>query len=230
LRVDKPGVDPLAEALRAGRGAVIVTGHFGNWDVGAKMLNGFDRPINNVIPHETNRTTRENMRTARSQAGVRVIYSDSSVFSSLNMIHALRQNEIVALQLDRPGATERTRLLPFFGAPAPFPTGPFVLARLAGAPLVPVFVPRLGRRHYAIRIGTPLQVTREARDPQLLEPIMAAAVAELEAVVREFPTQWFQFAPFWSAAAEARAPVAETVAGDVAGEAGERTALDRGRR
>lgn len=201
FRVDVPERDPLADALRRGEGAVVVTGHFGNWDVAARTLHTHGRPINIVMAREVNATTQEYVRIAREQAGVRVIYSDSSVFSSLNMIHALRQNEIVALQLDRMNGPGGARTLPFFGALASFPSGPFVLARLSGAPLIPVFVPRLGVRHYGVRLGSEVYLKREMRDAPALERAMAGVVGEFEAIIREFPSQWFQFAPFWSASA-----------------------------
>ncbi len=197
LRLDVPEQDVLAESLREGRGAVVVTGHFGNWDIAAKTLREYDRPINVVMGREINETTQEYVRAAREHVGVRVIFSDSSVFSSLNMIRALRQNEIVAIQLDRMLGPGGARLVPFFGAPAPFPSGPFVLARLSGAPVIPVFIPRLGTRHYQVRMSSRYTLAREARDSHALERAMADVVAEFEAVVRQFPTQWFQFAPFW---------------------------------
>jgi phosphatidylinositol dimannoside acyltransferase len=201
IQLELPGHDPLREALHEGRGAVVVTGHFGNWDIAAKTLREYDRPINIVMAQEINATTQEYVRAAREQAGVRVIYSDSSVFSSLNMIRALRQNELVAIQLDRMLGPGGARPVPFFGTPARFPSGPFVLARLSGAPVIPVFIPRVGVRHYAIRVGHRHTLTREARDGHSLDRIMGEVVAEFEAMVREFPTQWFQFVPFWPQAA-----------------------------
>jgi KDO2-lipid IV(A) lauroyltransferase len=215
VRLDLPTTDPLQDALRAGRGAVIVTGHFGNWDIAAKRLFEYQRPVNIVAAREANVSTQDYVHAQREDGGVRIIYSDSSVFSSLNMIRALRQNEIVAIQLDRSQGAGGTRPIAFFGAPAPFPTGPFALARLAGAPLIPVFVPRLGRRHYAVRVGDPVGVPREARDPQVLDELMRAVVGQLEGIIREFPTQWFQFQPFWPAdqpAATAAVPTQPTAA------------------
>ena len=194
IQVDLPERDGVVDALREGRGAVVVTGHFGNWDIAAKTLREHGRPINMVMSREANATTSHYVRAAREQAGVRVIYSDTSVFSSLNMIRALRRNEVVAIQLDRSPGAVGTRLVPFFGAPALFPSGPFILARAAGAPLIPVFIPRLGTRHYALRIGDRFSVPREAR---AVDRVMAEVVHAFEDTVRAFPTQWFQFAPFW---------------------------------
>ncbi|HYD48892.1 MAG TPA: lysophospholipid acyltransferase family protein [Terriglobales bacterium] len=206
IRFDVPEVDPLGEALERGRGAVVVTGHFGNWDVAAKGLHSYGRPMNLVMAHEQNQSTHEFVRVAREQVGVRVIYSDSSVFSSLNMIRALRSNEIVAIQLDRAESAGGTRLVPFFGAPATFPSGPFVLARLAGAPVIPVFVPRLGRRHYAVRIGEQIEVPKDGKGQATIDRAMLQAVQAFEATVREFPTQWFRFTPFWPEDAVASEP------------------------
>ena len=124
IRLDLPQHDPIVEALRERRGAVLVTGHIGNWDIAAKTLREYGQPINLVMAREANTTTQDYVRDMRERAGVRVIYSDTSVFSALNMIRALRANEIVAIQLDRTLGLGDTRAVPFFGAPAPFPVRP----------------------------------------------------------------------------------------------------------
>jgi predicted LPLAT superfamily acyltransferase len=153
-----------------------------------------------VMARERNATSQALVRKAREQAGVQIVFSDDSTFSSLGLIAALRRNEVVAIQLDRTAGAGGLRMLPFLGAPALFPSGPFVLARLARSPIVPVFVPRVGRRHYEIRFGERIDVPREARDPAVLDRVMSAAIRQLEDAVRRDPTQWFQFAPFWAEA------------------------------
>jgi len=212
IRLDVPERDVLGDVLRQGRGAVIVTGHFGNWDIAAKTLHEYGRPVNVVMAREVNASTHEYVRQARQQVGVNVLYSDTSVFSSLNMIRALRHNEIVAIQLDRMLGPGGARPATFFGTPAHFPSGPFVLARLSGAPLVPIFIPRLGTRHYEIRVGDPYRIDRESRSPRALDRVMAEVVGVFEAEIRQFPTQWFQFAPFWPADADPAAQLSGRVA------------------
>lgn len=211
VRVDLHERDLLAEALQEGRGAILLTGHLGNWDMAANRLSGYGRPISVVMAREANTTTHEYVRQVRAQAGLRIIYSDASVFSSLNVIHALRQNDIVAIQLDRPLGAGRTRLVPFFGVPAAFPSGPFVLARISGAPLIPVFVPRVGPRHYTIRLGGKFTLAGETRDSPAQDRVMEEVIRVFEQIVREHPTQWFQFTPFWptsTASAALAAPMA----------------------
>ncbi len=197
VRCDTPAVNPVAEALEAGRGAILVTAHLGNWDLAAHAIQHRGHAINVVMGREPNETAQGYGQQAREAVGVRVIYSDTSVFASLNMIRALQRNEIVALQLDRlQGPRMVAQEVPFFGRPTPFPVGPFALARLSGAPLIPVFVPRRGRRHYELKVGQPYYV-RRGGDRQTLRHVMVEVVAYLELIIREHPDQWFQFAPFW---------------------------------
>ena len=56
IQVDLPERDGVLDALREGRGAVIVTGHFGNWDIAAKTLREHGRPINMVGCGQRSRT------------------------------------------------------------------------------------------------------------------------------------------------------------------------------
>jgi len=212
VRFDVPEADAIAAALARGRGAVIVTAHLGNWDVAAKGLSDYGTPVNIVMAREANASIGEYARLIKESAGVRVIYSDTSVFSSFNMIRALRNNEIVAIQLDRPIGAGGMRHVPFFGRAALFPSGPFVLARLARAPVVAVFAPRLGVRHYGVRIGTMHEVPKDGRDPGGLDRVMADVVGELEAVVRTYPNQWFQFTPFWDE--HSQGPASDTSRGE----------------
>jgi KDO2-lipid IV(A) lauroyltransferase len=197
VEVERPREDAVLAALGAGRGVVVVTGHIGSWDIAAKTLHDAQYPVHVVMSRETDAATQEFVESARARAGVQVVFSDASVFSSLQLIRALRRNEIVAIQLDRAAGAGGVRWLPFLGALAPFPSGPFVLARLAGSPVIPVFAPRLGRRHYRLHIGRPVSVPRAAREPRVLDRVMLEVVTQLEEIVRRYPWQWFQFAPFW---------------------------------
>lgn len=199
LTIDEPERNHVAEALEEGRGVILATAHVGNWDISGRALHATGRPVFMVMGREPNETTQEYARRSREQAGMRVIYSDSSVFSAFNMIRALRQNEILAIQIDRGsgGPSSPTKRVPFFGRDALFQEGAFHLARLSGAPVVPVVTLRRGRRHYQIALGEPLRVSRDVAADA--ERALREAVAFFERTIRAHPEQWFEFAPFWSA-------------------------------
>jgi KDO2-lipid IV(A) lauroyltransferase len=197
FRIDEPERNHVAEALERGRGVILATAHVGNWDISGRALHGTGRPVHLVMARELNETTQEYARRSREQVGVRVIFSDSSVFSAFNMIRTLRQNEILAIQIDRGNgeANPPAKGVDFLGAEAFFQEGPFHLARLSGAPVVPVVTLRRGLRHYEVVLGEPLWVSRDL--PGDAERALRDAAAFFERTIRQHPQQWFQFAPFW---------------------------------
>ena len=111
----------------------------------------------------------------------------------LPLAAALRRKEVVALQGDRALGGRGDRYQPFFGMPAPFPLGPFLLARAAGAPVLPAFCLLRPDRRYTIHIGEPWMVAAGGEADAL-----AHWVRVLETMVRRHPTQWFNFYDVWA--------------------------------
>ena len=84
-------------------------------------------------------------------------------------------------------------LVSFFGRKAPFPVGPFHLARAAGVPVLPAFCTLDGDRRYSLRVLPLMTIARGTEDEAL-----AAWVGTLEQIVAEKPTQWFNFFDVWN--------------------------------
>ena len=103
-----------------------------------------------------------------------------------------RDGGVVALQIDRVPPGMSARAVRLFGRPASIPEGPLRLARLTGAPIVPVFSERTGHRRYAIHIANSIKVARNADDREIDAAAQQLADA-LEAFVSAHPTQWFPF-------------------------------------
>jgi KDO2-lipid IV(A) lauroyltransferase len=200
------GGEIVESAVAEGRGLVIVTGHFGSWEVGARMLSKLERPVNWVTASEPNPTVRSFVHEMRTRHGFNVIYSDRSVLGGLPILKALQRGEIVCIQLEPWGALRGTYEIDFCGRPMRFQLGPFAVARLAGAPLVPAFVVRRGIRDYEVRIPARFDPRTPAESVAALE-----AVGRIyEALVREIPEQWLMFEDVWEPE-EAAEPVYEMV-------------------
>jgi lauroyl/myristoyl acyltransferase len=183
----------FAEALAEGRGVVVPTGHFGSWEAGARALAALGRPVHLVMAHEPNPTVRAFVHRLRTRHGVGAIYSDRSVFAGLPILRALRRGEIVCMQIEPWGRLRGGVEVAFCGRPTRFQLGPFAVARLARAPVVPVFALRTGIRRYEFRV-----VGRfDPLTPADSEAALRATVAAYETLVRAVPAQWLMFDDVW---------------------------------
>jgi lauroyl/myristoyl acyltransferase len=193
MALEVPQAELFRAALAEGRGLVVPTAHFGGWEVGARFLSDLGRPVNLVTAHEPNPTARAFIHRLRTRHGVNVIYSDRSVFAGLPVLQALRRHEVVGMQIDPWGQPQGAQAIEFCGRPAPFQVGPFVIARVARAPLIPVFAVRTGIRRYEMRVGGRF-------DPKTAADTAAAFTATVRAferLVRECPAQWLMFEDVW---------------------------------
>ena len=191
-----PNLD-LENAFSGDKGVVVLTSHFGCWEIGARVMSRFERPVNLVMAHEGNPTVQAFQDEMRHRHGLKVIHSDDSKFASVEMLRALQRGEVVAIQLDRSAPGQVTREVSFFGKAAPFQIGPFHLARAAGVPLWPVFTVRKSRRKYRLLPSKFYRIPRRA-DDQALADVQREVVALFESHVRHYPHQWFQFHDFWA--------------------------------
>ena len=184
----------LTRLLAEGSGLVLVTAHLGNWELGGRLhrlASAAARPTS-CVAAEADPGVERFLRGGESPMRF-VRRGDPRAM--LALVGALRRGEVVALQGDRALGTRGDVMVDFFGAPAAFPLGPFVLARAAGVPLLPAFClldagPSLHGGGRASRSGS-----RRARRPRR----SAGGRASLEAAVRRAPEQWFNFFDVWSA-------------------------------
>jgi lauroyl/myristoyl acyltransferase len=110
----------------------------------------------------------------------------------LELLAALRRGEVVGVQGDRALGTKGDVVIPFFGRPARFPLGPFLLSSGVGVPLLPAFCILDAQYRYMVKIAEPFTAARGEE-----EAAARTWVAALEAIVREYPTQWFNFFDIW---------------------------------
>jgi lauroyl/myristoyl acyltransferase len=190
------GIDeqvPTRDALAAGRGCVSITAHLGNWELAGRLLAPLGRPVTVVMATETDPGVAAVLGTGVARGGgpVRFVRLDNPLVS-VGLVAALRRGEVVAFQMDRALGGRGDRRVGFFGAPAWFPLGPFLLAAAAGAPVVPAFCILDGGDRYRLCVEPAFAVERGAEEAGL-----GRAVAGLERYVARHWDQWFNFFGVW---------------------------------
>lgn len=190
---------PLADALAAGTGAIIITPHLGNWELGGLGLAGRGYRVNVMTfrePDEKINAMREGERRAR---GIGTIYVDRDATSPLAIIeavNALRRNEVVALLGDRDGSSH-TLAFAFFGRETQIPVGAAYLALASGAPIIPVFVP-LEDGRYATYMEEAIHLSgRHGEHGDAIRSGTGQVLKVFEQYIRRYPDQWYNLYDYW---------------------------------
>ena len=178
-------------------GFVQLGSHTGNFELVGYMLRSIKKMGTLVFSGETETVMQQRAAMfARTNVEMVPVSDDLSHLFRLNEI--LRDGGIVSMPGDRVFGSQKTFACPFFGEPAPFPAGPFILAAQRSVPMVAVFVMKEGVHRYHIFV----RQIGETVDPALPSRVRAEAMAKefaacLEGVVRQYPAQWFNFYDFW---------------------------------
>jgi lauroyl/myristoyl acyltransferase len=188
------GEEHLRSALGAGRGVILVTGHIGPWDCAARLLaKDFSADVLVVMLAEPNEQARRVHDSVRERSGVRVVHVGDHPLDALPLLRHVRAGGVVAVQLDRGAPGGRGLDVKLFGDPYSMPEGPFRLAALSGAPIVPIFAHRAGYFRYELAVAPPIRVNRKAT-PLELQAAAVSAASSMQSFISRHPTEWFHFA------------------------------------
>ena len=186
----------LAESRRGGRGFLLVTGHVGNWEMGAVTLRRHGLVPAVVGQPELDANVQEMRLELRERLGVESIDIGSSMGTAFRVRSAVDRGRAVALLVDRAYPEDQV-VVPFFGRPTPFLRSPALLARFCDCDLLPGFFLRNPDGSYRNVWGSPLRADPSLSPEQDAVRMMSRVAADLEGVVRANPTQWFNFYSYW---------------------------------
>lgn len=187
------GLEYLEQALAAGKGALLVGSHFGNWDLAGLILASRGYAVNAIADSFGSKRLNEWIVSSRKQRGVHVIAPGVAL---RRIYQALKRNEIVGIILDRP-AGEDGIPVPFFGETACWPTGPAAIALRTGAPVLAGYLLRQpdGKFYGCLQPVPGLGIDdREGMD---VATATQAIVRALERHIQQWPEQWYMFRRMW---------------------------------
>jgi len=187
------------DLLARGRGIILVTGHYGNWEAGGVFLRRIvNLPLTILAMTEPSAEVNRLRREIRDRLGVESIEVRKSLDTALQIRRRLADNQVVALLMDRPLGRDRIEVR-FLGRQAWFLKTAPLMGFMTGAPLVPCFIERMAPGRFRVRPGTPIVV---ARDRPREEAVALAAqdfADQLSTGVRAHPEFWYHFYGYWNA-------------------------------
>ncbi|WP_300602605.1 lipid A biosynthesis acyltransferase [Niabella sp.] len=194
---DFDGEAHLREMVAAGKGGLLLSAHIGNWEIAGHLLKRLNARINIVMYDGEHRQIKEYLDGVTGGRNARIIVIRDNISHIYEIMEALNNNELVCMHADRFLEGNKTLTIPFLGAPARFPAGPFTIAAKLPVPVSFVFALKESSRHYHF-FATPGMVYRNHPEKAGPEAILADFAQQMAEKVQRYPDQWYNYYPFWN--------------------------------
>jgi KDO2-lipid IV(A) lauroyltransferase len=181
------GWELLERACAEKRGAVLITGHFGNWELAGAYIAARGVPVDVIVRRMSNPIFDRYLNQTRADLGMAVVYDAEAVRRTTR---SLKEGRAVGFLADQGVLNLASTYVPFFGRPAKTPRGPAVFTLRYHVPTLFVAAVRQpdGRFHLSFE-NVPYEETGDReRD---VDGIVASYTRILEGLVRETPEQYF---------------------------------------
>ncbi len=187
------GIQHVENALAKGKGAIILTGHFGNWELLAASISAAVAPLSPIVRELRSPRLNALVSRYREKAGYTTIDRDTGVRQALR---CLKRNELLGIVADV-DTTVNGVFVDFFGKPAYTPYSPVAFALKTGAAILPSFIVRQSDgRHRAI-IEPPLSLERcDVKEKELVFNTQKFTKI-IESYIRKYPEQWIWMHRRW---------------------------------
>jgi len=198
--VEVVGLEKLDEAVAGGRPAVIISGHFANWELVASAI--CNRPLACQITYRAANNPHIDLRIARARLAYGVRALAPKGVATRDLMRALSRGESVALMNDQKFNQGIPAL--FFGHEAMTAPGPTRLAMRYGATLLPATARRLDAMRHQVVFHDPIPLPGSDTD-DAVRSTLETINRFLEGEIRRAPEQWFWMHSRWPKAAWAAA-------------------------
>lgn len=187
------GVENFKNAHNKGKGVLLITGHYGNWEVLAlaashriTTINVVARPINNPILNKL-------VEKVRQEFGNRVIYKQGAL---KQILKELRVGNTVGILMDQSVLPNEGVIVDFLGRPAWTIKTPALIARKTGTPIVPAFIRRNGQRHI-LEVHEEVKLSKNSNLEEALREDIQKLTNYIEDYIKENPTEWLWIHRRW---------------------------------
>jgi len=182
------GLEHLERPLAAGTGAVLITGHCGNWELCNARVGVAGIPLTVAVRGLHDPRLDRIITNLRSRYGSEVVPRGQD--AGRRLAAALAANRVNGLLIDQDIKDIPGVFVPFFGRPAWTPSGAASLALRHGCPVVPIFAHRRSDGRHLAEVHPPLPDPPPGPNDERITALTAAATAAIELQIRAYPEQW----------------------------------------
>ncbi|MEA3369195.1 MAG: ELM1/GtrOC1 family putative glycosyltransferase [Candidatus Ratteibacteria bacterium] len=186
----------LDDACAQGRGGILLTAHFGNWELSAVWAGLKGYPLRVLAREQRQSRLNALLNQYRAGSGIKVYAKGMAI---RDLMGAIRRNEFVGVLGDQ-DAGRRGIFINFFRRPASTHPGPILLALRTGAPVIPCFIVRSGFKH-KIYISPPLRLESRQAGGSSAQEIVKGGLQEFSRILESYiwlhPEQWLWLHRRW---------------------------------
>ncbi|MDD5428221.1 MAG: ELM1/GtrOC1 family putative glycosyltransferase [Candidatus Omnitrophica bacterium] len=190
--VEVVNMDRIRNAARSGRGTVLLTAHFGDWELSSLVSSVEGFPILVLAREQKMKRMNELLNQLRESNGCKVIRKGMDV---KNILKALRAKNIVGVLSDQ-DAGKKGMFVDFFGRPTSHHSGPFEIAKHTDSLILPNFIVRTGGPYHKLFLEEYIDF-RKTQSPDDIKENLQRFAGLLEKYVRQYPDQWLWLHKRW---------------------------------
>lgn len=190
--VEAVGLENISDVLAEGKGCIVLTAHYGNWEILARKLVKQGWPVS-VIARDSDDPGMTGITTRIRESGGYAVYDKDQPI--IGAFRKLKQNEILGIlpdQNDYDGIEVQ-----FFGKTALTAVGPAVLSLKSGAALVPAFCEKVDGDKYRLTVYNKIEYTPTGEYDLDVQNLTQLVMNALEEGIRRNPTQWLWLHDRW---------------------------------
>ena len=197
FQVDIEHNEYYRELVARPEGFVMVSAHIGNYELAGYALHPEEKRFYALVYAGEQATIMQNRSKCFAGHNIEMVPVQSDLSHLFVANQALIEGNIVGMPGDRTFGSAKSVVCSFLGAPARFPLGPFALAIQRDVALLSIFVLKVGVKKYRIFVNR--IDTGDAQTPKRvrMEQTSQRFAQQLETIVRQYPTQWFNYYNFW---------------------------------
>ena len=189
----------VEEAQQNGRPIIFVSGHFGNWELGATAIASQITPTVSIHKKLNNPRFDRYLLESRSHLKMSMAEKHGAV---KHLTRALKNREAISLMIDQNINPKESIFVDFFGKRVTQTSAPAFLARKYDAVIIPVFIHTTDEKRYVVRFEPPLEVDKtDDADADVLRSTQQQSDV-VERIVRAEPKYWFWCHRRWKTAYE----------------------------
>jgi len=187
------GLENLQRALDKGKGILLLSAHFGLWEIISAILSKAGK-LNVVARPLDNQLMEKELLKLRNALGAQVI---SKYHASRNILQALRRNEIVAILIDQNVLREEAVFVDFFNKKTSTTPGLAMFHLRTEATIIPAFCYPTRDNKYQIKILKPVEIPMSEDTQTNILNITQACTKVIEEQIRARPESWLWFHDRW---------------------------------